>query len=271
MSDGKQMDYEEESTEQQQNQPAQRQVPQDEGSDFPIKEGAVTGAIAVIATYLTHLFLTAIVTAQVRPEAESVGVGDDATLVITEMVSSWKAAGWSYLSVFGTGFEAEGETAFLSDAPNHGAAFAGSLGNAFTLSTLFLFIVTVGGIVTAGYAVAKYTDADDAVDAAKAGVTVAVPYLAFAAIAAVVMTHTFSEVPTVVDLIGSEAVGVYGLESTEYLNDAGDQVVSDVEFGPSTTDAILFAGIIVPAILGAVGGVLTQRRDAFETVMAKVQ
>jgi len=27
------------------------------------------------------------------------------------------------------------------------------------------------------------------------------------------------------------------------------------------TDAVLFAGIIVPAILGAVGGLLTQPRD----------
>ncbi|MBZ6494961.1 hypothetical protein [Natrinema longum] len=106
------------------------------------------GAITVIATYLTHLFLTAITTAQVRPEVASIGVGDDASLIVTELVSSWKAAGWSYLGVFGTEFEVDGEAATLGDAPNHGAAFAGSPSSAFGLSTLFLFLVTVGGLLT---------------------------------------------------------------------------------------------------------------------------
>ncbi|WP_226039776.1 hypothetical protein [Natrinema sp. DC36] len=263
MSDGKQLDYEtEESAEQQQH------VPRDDGNDLPIKEGAVFGAIAVVATYLTHLLLTAISTAQTSPIAASVGAGGDASVVVTEMVASWKAAGWSYLSVFGTGFEADGEAAVLGNAPNHGAAFATS---AFSMSTLVLFLATIGGIVAAGYAVAKYTDADDAGDAAKAGVTVAVPYLAFAAIVALVMTQTYSEVPTVATLIGTEDAGVQGLAYGDYLNDAQDTVSTDVEFGPSMTDAVLYAGIIVPAILGAVGGLLTQPRDALETVMAKVQ
>lgn len=262
MSDGKRLDYEtEESTDQQ-------RVLRDDESDFPIKEGAVFGTIAVIATYLTHLLLTAISAAQTSPIAASVGVGDDASVVVTEMVASWKAAGWSYLSVFGTGFEADGEAAVLGNAPNHGAAFAT---DAFSMSTLLLFLATVGGIVAAGYAVAKYTDADDAGDAAKAGVTVVVPYLAFAAIVAVVMSHTYSEVPTVVTLIGTEDAGVQGLAFGDYLNDAQDSVTTDVAFGPSTTDAILFAGIVVPAILGAVGGLLTQPRDALETVMARVE
>lgn len=264
MSDGEQLEYENESD-------VQRQVPQDGGSDLPVKEGAVFGAIAVVATYLTHLFLTMIVTAQQTPIAQSVGTGDDASLVVTEMVASWKAAGWSYLSVFGTGFEVDGEAATLGNAPNQGAAFAGGLNNAFTLSTLFLFLVTVGGIVAAGYAVAKYTDTDNAIDAAKAGATVTLPYVAFAAIVAFVMTQTYSELPTVVELIGAEDSGVLGLEASEYLNDAGDSVTTNAEFGPSTTDALLFAGIIVPAILGTVGGLLTQPRDALETVMAKVQ
>ncbi|MFB1065620.1 hypothetical protein [Natrinema sp. H-ect4] len=261
MSDGKQLDYEtEESTEEHQ------RVPRDDGSDLPIKEGAVFGAIAVVATYLTHLLLTAIATAQSSPIAASVGADGD--VVVTEMVASWKAAGWSYLSVFGTGFEADGEAATLSDAPNHGAAFATG---AFSLSTLVLFLVTVGGIVVSGYAIAKYTEANSPVDAAKAGVTVAIPYLAFAAIAAFVMTQTYSEVPTVLNLIGAEDGGVLGLSAGDYINDAGDSVSTDVEFAPSMTDAVLFAGIIVPAILGAVGGLLTQPRDALETVMAKVQ
>jgi len=178
MSDGKQLDYEtEESTEEHQ------RVPRDDGSDLPIKEGRcwshrrgrhVSDAPASDGDC----------DGTIVPIAASVGADGD--VVVTEMVASWKAAGWSYLSVFGTGFEADGEAATLSDAPNHGAAFATG---AFSLSTLVLFLVTVGGIVVSGYAIAKYTEANSPVDAAKAGVTVAIPYLAFAAIAAFVMTQ----------------------------------------------------------------------------------
>ncbi|QCS40896.1 hypothetical protein [Natrinema versiforme] len=282
MSDGKQLDYDDEPAGQQQQSQAQRQGALDDGSGLPLKEGAVFGAISVVATYLAHLLMTMIVTAQTSPIAQSVGTGEDASVVVTDMVASWKAAGWSYLSVFGTGFEVDGEVATLGDAPNHGAAFASpiinsangviyGLNGAFELATLVLFLGTIGSIVAAGYGVAKYTDADNAVDAVKAGVTVTLPYLVFAALAAFLMTHAYSEVPTVTSLIGSETSGVLGLEQGDYLNDAGDSVPSGVEFGPSTTDAILFAGIIVPAILGAVGGLLTQPRDALETVMAKVQ
>lgn len=266
MSDGKQLDYDDEPAGQQQRSQAQGTL--DDGTDLPIKEGAVFGAISVVATYLAHLFLTMITTARTTPIVEMIGIGDDASLIVTEMVPSWKAGGWSYLSVFGTGFEVDGEATTLGNAPNHAAAF---MGGSFTLSTLFLFLLTVGGIVAAGYGVARYTDADNAVDAVKAGVTVTLPYLVFAALAAFLMAHAYSEVPTVTSLIGGEQSGVIGLEQGDYLNDAGDSVPSDVEFGPSTSDALLFAGIIVPAILGAVGGLLTQPRDALETVMAKVQ
>ncbi|QSX00673.1 hypothetical protein [Haloterrigena alkaliphila] len=263
MADDSQLEYDDER--QVEEQPAQRPAAgQGTASELPIKEGAVFGAIAVIATYLAHLFLTAVSTAQSSPEAAT--IGED--LVVTEMVASWKAAGWSYLSAFGTGFEVDGEAATLGDAPNQAAAFAGG---PFFLSELLLFLATVGGIVAAGYAVARYTDADDAADAAKAGATVAVPYLAFAALVALVMTHSFSEVPTVIELVEGEGSGVLGLSAGEFLNDAGDQVTSNVEFAPSTSDAILYAGLVVPVVLGALGGVLTKRREALETVMAKVQ
>ncbi|MFC6766400.1 hypothetical protein [Natrinema soli] len=262
MSDGKQLDYEtEESTEQQ-------RVPRDDGSDLPIKEGAVFGAIAVVATYLTHLLLTVMTTARISPEAGMVGSGEDASYVVTDMVASWKAAGWSYLSAFGSGFEAEGESAVLSAVPNHGAAF---VNGPFGLSDLFLFLVTLGGIVAAGYGIARYTETDTATEAVKTSLTVVPAYLVFAAIAAVVMTHTFTDDPAITAFIG-EATGhanaAVELEVSDIVTENG---YNDIEFGPSTSSAILLAGLVVPAILAAIGGVLTQPRDALETVMAKVQ
>lgn len=261
-----QLEYEDERTD---DQPAQRPTAgQHTGSDLPIKQGAVFGALALLATYLSHLFLTAIATAQSTPAAGTVGAEGDASLVVSELIASWKAAGWSYLSTFGTGFEAEGEIARLGGVPNHGAAY---VTGAFSMSTLFLFLVTIGGIAAAGYAVARHTAADDAVEAAKAGVTVALPYFAFALLAALVTSHTFSEAPAIEALVGGEfsSGAVPGLEAGEYLGSDG-HVTSEVEFGPSVTDAILYAGIAVPVVLGALGGVAAQREDALEKLMAKV-
>ncbi|WP_226482113.1 hypothetical protein [Natrinema amylolyticum] len=268
MSDGKQVDYEEESTEQQQNQPAQRQVPQNEGSDLPIKEGAVFGAIAVVATYLAHLLVTLVASAQTTPEVTVEGTGDDATVVATDLVSSWVGAGWSYIASFGVGFEAAGEPATISDAPNNVAAIANT---PFFLLDTVLFLATIGAVVAAGYAVARYTDADDAVDAVKAGVTVVPPYLVFAAVAAFLMTHTYSEDVLVQTLVGdSTSLGnVATLEYEQFFSDEGN-VISDVEFGPATTDAILFGGLAVPAVLAAAGGLLTQWRDAVESAVTAV-
>lgn len=266
MADDSQLEYEDDQTD---DQPVQRPVAgQAAGSDLPVKPGAVLGAIAVVATYLTHLFLTAVATARTTPAAGMVGEEGDASLVVTEMVGSWKAAGWSYLSMFGTGFEAEGEAASLGGVPNHGAA---AVNGPFSMSTLVLFIVTIGGIAVAGYAVARYTGADDATEAAKAGVTVAVPYFAFALIAALVMTHTFSEGPAIDALMGGEfgSSAAPGLEMSDFLGEGGT-ATSDLEFGPSTTDAILYAGLVVPIVLGALGGVAAKREDALEKLMVKV-
>ncbi|NUB90180.1 hypothetical protein HTZ84_17105 [Haloterrigena sp. SYSU A558-1] len=268
MADERQLEYEDEQTDDRSAQQPAVERANAGGSELPIKQGAVFGAITLIATYLSHLFLTAIATARSTPAAGMVGEGEDASLVVTEMVASWKAAGWSYLSTFGTGFEAEGEVASLGGVPNHGAA---SVSGAFSMSTLFLFLVTVGGVAAAGYAVARHTAADDAVEAAKAGATVAVPYFAFALLAALVMTHTFSEGPAVEALVGGEfsAGAVPGLEAADYLGSEG-HVTSEIEFGPSITDAILYAGLIVPVVLGALGGVAARREDALEKLTAKV-
>lgn len=254
MADESQLEYEDEQTGV---QPTQTTV-QDSGSDLPIKQGAVFGAIAVVATYLAHLLVTAVATAQTTPDTYT----DDGSLIITDMVASWQAAGWSYLAAFGTSFQADGEPATLGDAPNQAAA----LGSApfFMIDTL-LFVLTVGLVVAAGYAVATYTDTDDAGSAVKASVTVVPAYLVFAAIAAILMTHTFSDP----QLVGSVLESAGTIEPGPYLNDSGE-ITGDIEFAPSTSDAVLFAGIVIPVVLAAIGGLLTQRRDALETVMAKV-
>jgi len=274
MSDGEQLEYEEESGRQQ-------QVPQSSGSDLPVKEGAVFGAIAVVATYLTHLLVTAVVAGRTSPETYIDESGDSPALVVTDLVPSWIAAGWSYLSTFGVGFEASGEAATLGDAPNNVAAMANS---PFMLSDTLLFVATIGSVVAAGYAVASYTDADDPVEAVKAAVTVVPPYLVFGAIAAFLMTHTFSDQHLVRTIVGqplevamerpnpsplNELGTVRALDAEQFVNDDGE-ITGSIDFGPSTTDAILFAGIVIPAVLAAAGGLVTQWRDAVNTAVAKV-
>ncbi|SEW26972.1 hypothetical protein [Natrinema salifodinae] len=262
MSTEEQLDYEEESADQQRGR-------QDDESDLPVKEGAVFGAIAVVATYFAHLFVTLVASARTTPEITLEQTSDDMAVVATDLVSSWVAAGWSYVASFGVGFEAAGESATITDAPNNVAAIANP---PFFLIDTVLFLATVGAVVAAGYAVARYTEADDAVEAVKAGVTAVPPYLAFAVIAAFLMTHTYSEDVLVQTLVGDSSTSlgnVATLEYSQFFNDEGN-VISDVEFGPATIDAILFGGIVVPAVLAAAGGLLTQWRDAVETAVTAV-
>lgn len=255
MADESQLEYEDEEVEERSTQAAV----QDSGSDLPFKQGAVVGAMAVIATYLMHLFLTVVATAQATPATYF----DDDTLVVTDMVASWEAAGWSYVAAFGGGFEADGETATLGDAPNQAAAMGST---PFIMADTLLFLITVGLVVAAGYAIARYTDADDAVEAAKASVTIVPAYLVFAALVAVAMTHTYSD-PQLVESV-LESAGT--VDPEPFLDDEGS-ITGDIEFAPSTTGTILVAGLVVPAVLGVVGGLATQWRDAAETVMAKVE
>ncbi len=268
MSDGEQLEYEDESD-------VQRRVPQDSGSDLPVKEGAVFGAIAVVATYLAHLLMTIVVAGQTSPEPYVDTTGESPTVVVTDLVPSWIAAGWSYLSAFGVGFEASGEAATLGDAPNNVAAMANS---PFMLADTILFVATIGSVVAAGYAIASYTDADDPVEAVKAAVTIVPPYLAFGAIAAFLMTHTFSDQFLVETIVGQPVENVNsinglgtvpGLDAEQFVNDDGE-ITGSVDFGPATSDAILFAGIVIPAVLAAAGGLVTQWRDAVETAVTKV-
>ncbi|ELY50266.1 hypothetical protein [Natronorubrum bangense] len=254
MADNSQLEYDDD--EQADEQPTQR-VATGQDADLPFKQGAVFGAIAVVLSYFAHLFSTIVSTAQTTPATYT----DDGSLVVTEMVASWEAAGWSYLAAFGTGFEAEGEPATLGDAPNHAAAAASP---PFFLIDTALFLLTAGLVVGAGYAIATYVDADDAVGAVKASVTVVPVYLVFAVLAAFLMTTTYSDpalVSSVFDSVGA-------LEAESFLNDSGE-VTGEITFGPATMSAILLAGLVVPAVLAAIGGVLTQRQDALETLMTK--
>lgn len=255
MADESQLEYEDEQAD---GRPAQAAA-QDSGTDLPYKEGAVFGAIAVIVTYLTHLFLTVVATAQTTPTTYT----DDGSLVVTDMVASWQAAGWSYVAAFGAGFEADGETATLGDAPNQAAA----MGSApFFMADTLLFLISVGLVVVAGYAVANYVEADDAVEAAKAGVTIVPAYLIFGAIVAFAMTHTYSDAVLVESVLDSAGT----VDPEPFLNDEAE-ITGDIDFAASTTGAVGAAGLVVPGVLGVVGGLITQWRDALERLMAQVQ
>ncbi|MCU4926951.1 hypothetical protein OB905_13330 [Halobacteria archaeon AArc-dxtr1] len=225
----------------------ERQVEQQRS--LPVKQGAAFGAVAAVATYLAHLLLTIVATAQASPTPDSDGNP-------VSLVASWEAAGWSYLSTFGVGFGADGETATVGDAPNHAAAFAAP---PISLGTLVLFTVSVGAIVAAGYAIAKYSDPDDSVEAVKAGLTTVPAYLVFAIVIAVVMTHTYEDV-----LAAGLVDSVAGLDAADY--EEGDTV----SFGASTTSAALYAGLLFPAVFAVAGALLTEWRDARDRVLAKV-
>lgn len=73
MADERQLEYEDEQTADRSAQQPAVERANAGGSDLPIKQGAVFGAIALIATYLSHLFLTAIATARSTPAAGMCG------------------------------------------------------------------------------------------------------------------------------------------------------------------------------------------------------
>ncbi|WP_408956701.1 hypothetical protein [Natrinema sp. 74] len=269
MSDGKQLEYEEE--EQSVNQ---QRIPRDDGTELPIKEGAVFGALAVVVTYLAHFFLTVVASAQMTPVVNTTGD----TPVATDLVASWTAAGWSYLATFGVGFKASGEAIALGDIPNNPAALANSpaslanspasLANSpFFLSGAVLFAVTVGAVTAAGYGIARYTDADGPAEAAKAGITVVPPYLAFGVITALLMTATFSDYATVFSILESVPL----LQTDQFINVQEQTASSNITVKPSTGDAVLFAGIVFPAIFAVVGSLITQGEEVIDAAVAKVE
>jgi len=217
----------------------------------------VFGALGVLVTYFTHLYLTVAASAQSTPFTYT----QDGSTVVTDMVASWVAAGWSYLGAFGVGFEAGGEAATLSAAPNNVAALSNS---PFALATTVLFAVTVGTLVAAGYAIASHTGADSPADAAKAGLTVVPPYVVFAGIAAVLMSHTYSDPQLVSSVVNS----VGGLEAEAFISQG--EVTSDLQFGPSLTDAVLLAGVVFPAAFAVVGALLTQGQRSVDAVVDRV-
>lgn len=215
------------------------------------------GAGSVLITYLTHLYLTVAASAQSTPLIYN----DGSATVTTELVPSWIGAGWSYLATFGVGFEAGGEAATLSTAPNNVAAVTNS---PFALASTTLFAVTVGTLIAAGYGIATYTDAENPVEAAKAGLTVVPAYLVFAVLAAVLMSHNYSDAALVEQIVGS----VSGLEAEQFVS--GGEITGDVDFGPSLTDSVLFAGIVFPAVFAVLGAVLSQGRSTVDAVVDKV-
>jgi len=217
----------------------------------------VFGAGGVVITYLTHLYLTVAAAAQSTPLAYA----DGETTVVTDLVPSWVGAGWSYLATFGVGFEASGEVATLSAAPNNVAALTNS---PFALASTTLFVVTVGTLVAAGYGIARYADADDPVEAAKAGLTVVPPYVVFALLAAFLMSHTYSDQALVEQIINS--VGT--LEAEQFVTDG--QISGEIDFGPALTDAVLFAGIVFPAVFAVLGAVLSQGQSAVDSVVDRI-
>ena len=214
MADENQMEYDESGAEQPvQGAGEQPQAASDAGSELPVKEGAVFGVGAFLLSYLTSL-------AVVIGTFALGGVDAD------DMAASWEFAAWGLLSGLGATFEVDGEVASLVSA-------GGGFGNVAIVFILVPLVV----LLAAGYSMAKYTDATDAGEAAKAGALVVPGWLVLAVIFSVV---------------------------AEYETDA------EVTMGVATGDAVLYAGVLIPALFAIAGGLLYSWPDPVEKAMEKI-
>lgn len=221
----------------------------------PYQRGIVYGTIAVAVTYLTHLYMTMVSSSLVPSTAE------------TGHVSVLTSAGWSYLSVFGVGFQADGESAGLDVAIGNLAPLSNPIQTSPTFfapqgSDPFLFADTLVVLVTIclpilmGYFLARNIEPDTVTQAAKAGITIVIPYFVFAVIAGLLFAHTYDSI----DTVGEIANAVEGLDSNSYSD--GDELT----FAPSVPQTVLFAGLLFPTTFGVLGALITQSQETIARI-----
>ncbi|MFC7214693.1 hypothetical protein ACFQO4_11475 [Saliphagus sp. GCM10025334] len=182
---------------------------------LPAKEGAIFGVSAFLLSYFASLtFVKGVLTMG--------GSTPD------DIAATWKLATWALLSGLGAGIEADGEAVALGQAAGSELLF---------IAAPFLMLVPLVALAAVGYSMAKYTNAADATEAAKAGALVVPGWLAL-------------------------TVGFAFL--------SGWESEAEVAFELATQDAILFAGVLIPAVFAITGGLLYSWPDPAEKVLAKI-
>ena len=204
---------------------------------LPLPEGSVAGAGAFLLSYLFYRQIVTFTTTVSGPMEEG--------------PAGWIVSGWYFFASHGVGLEASGQAIGLSTLPSN---FASSFRfGGWFLQVLILFLPVIL-LVGAGYLVATWTDPDDLTELVAASVSIALPYLVLSLVAAVLMSHSFTDEPMITSII----------ESSQPLTEQFDDVPGSLEVGVSLTDAVLYAGILYPVVFGLVGGALAKTDLLFD-------
>ncbi|PSQ26267.1 hypothetical protein BRD03_10630 [Halobacteriales archaeon QS_9_68_17] len=203
-----------------------------------LPEGGVAGGGAFV---LAYLFYRQIVTFSMTVSGP-----------MEEGPAAWVVSGWYFFASHGVGLEASGETVGLSALPINSLSSSFSFGGWF-LQVLILFL-PVGLLVGAGYLVASWTDPDDLTELVAASVSVALPYLVLSLVAAVLMSHSFTDERMIASVV----------QSSQPLMEQLDEPPGSLEVGVNLIDAVIYAGILYPVVFGLVGGALAETDLLFD-------
>lgn len=213
---------------------------------LPLGEGIVAGSGAFLLAYLFYhqvvTFLTTFGSASAKGP------------------SGWVVSGWYFFASHNVPVRASGELAAISTLPRLGTSGTNFIGG--WPVQLFLLFAPAVLLIGAGYLVASRVDPDELVDLAGSVVAVAIPYLVLSVVAALLMTHTYTNA----DAIGTIVSSVEPL-AEQY---SGGEPPANLQVGVDLVDAILFAGVLYPLIFAGIGGVIAKKDLVVDEVSAKL-
>lgn len=204
------------------------------------EDSLVTGAIAGLASFVVGFAATVFLatpeegddlfdmTVSVMGQSQSDTLPYEHT---AEMPAGWKVAGWIFHDAHFASIDANVDFSGsgMADAADISLSFAAE---ASGLVQILPFVLLAG----AGFFVASRTDAADVVDAATNGAHVVVGYLPLAIASVFLLSWETSE---------------------SSANMQGEMTAQ-----PELLSAVLFTGILIPVVLGAIGGAIAFQADA---------
>jgi hypothetical protein len=181
------------------------------------------GAAGGALAFLLGYLVTFLLQSSDLPE----GLGSLADALATLGVSppaGWQVVGWYFLGAHNVGLEVS-------------TSLGGQSGSGTVLNDLgpLQMVIPVLLLVLAGFLVARAAGARDATEGAKAGLTVVPGYLVLAVVLALASSWSFSE-------------SAGGLSASASI-------------APELLSAVLLAGVLYPAVFGALGGVAAGGAD----------